>query len=435
MDSIPVTDLLVPAPQGGTPAPPDPPAHAPDEATIGDFATFLDSARPQAPSMDPGQAGTQPPLPTDLPEDLTLATDDNPQSPVELLVENQEDWRSIAKLDLARFEVHADPVAALQASPAIPLVPTPVTSQAPPGFGQSSSPPGATTTVQISGEGVSAPVAQPGSSAGEVGPLPTGQGSPKPNPSSQAYVPSADPAPTLHALRGAPGPQAAPVQTPIAPQGEPAATGEAQADSTSTSQTQPSADPRLTSSRTSTPTEVAPRPTTSMASTPESMLFTFEFDTAASSSVARASSPTVAPSLLSQLADASRLQAPLTPVAMPDEINLVIRDPAGDIRMNVGRDDRDVAVKLEVPTGLMAAVREAEAPIRASLQDEGYELEGYDVEEHEEQGVDQSPQRDRSQRHTQREGRGRRRHSSQEREATHPTRRPILGPRLLDRLA
>ncbi len=169
-----------------------------------------------------------------------------------------------------------------------------------------------------------------------------------------------------------------------------------------------------------------------MSTTPESMLFTWEFDAVASRGVARAQAPAVAPSLLSQLADASRAQTPLAPVAMPDELRLVIQDPEGEIHVSVGRDERDVTVKVDVPTGLMAAVKEAEAPIRASLQDDGYQLEDYDVQERD---VDAAPKRDQPEHHAPRGRRPLRRHAqhSSKTSETPTTQNP--GPRLLDRRA
>ncbi len=118
-------------------------------------------------------------------------------------------------------------------------------------------------------------------------------------------------------------------------------------------------------------------PGASMSETPESMFFTWEFDPGANQALSRAPGATVSPSLLSQLAEASRQELPVTPGAMPDEVKLILPDPEGDIRLTVGRDQRELAVKLEVPTGLISAVREAEAPLRASLEDDGYQLQDY----------------------------------------------------------
>jgi len=192
--------------------------------------------------------------------------------------------------------------------------------------------------------------------------------------------------------------------------------------------------PRITGLRRSGPTAPAARSAPSMAATPEAMLFTMEYDAGATTTIGRAASPTITPSLLSQLAEASRAQTPVTPTAMPDEISLVIRDAAGDIRLEVGRDQKDVAVKVEVPTGLLAAIQEAEAPIRASLHEEGFELEGYEVQERED-GIDQAPHRDDADhraRHP-RDGAGRSDRADAHEEPTERER--TTGPRLLNRRA
>jgi hypothetical protein len=143
----------------------------------------------------------------------------------------------------------------------------------------------------------------------------------------------------------------------------------------------------------------------SMANTPEAMLFTFEYD-AGHASPAQHGGPIIAPSLTSQLAQASQAsqtELPIGPAAMPEELSLLIRDPDGDIRLFVGREDRDVAVKVEVPTGLMSAVQEAEAPIRAGLAEEGFELDGYEVQERED-GVGRQAEREREGRQARRRG-------------------------------
>ena len=171
-----------------------------------------------------------------------------------------------------------------------------------------------------------------------------------------------------------------------------------------------------------------------MSATPEAMLFTWEFDTTASQGVAQAPSTAVAPSLLAQLAAASRAEVPLAPVAMPAEVRFVINDPQGDIHLSVGREARDVAVKVEVPTGLMAAVKEAEAPIRSSLQDEGYQLEGYEVRERED-GVQHAPERDRHQPEAQRGRQNPRRSTNNSPASENPPPEKTAGLRLLDRRA
>ena len=164
------------------------------------------------------------------------------------------------------------------------------------------------------------------------------------------------------------------------------------------------------------------------------MFFAWEFDTAATQTIQQPTTPTVAPSLLSQLAAASRQEPaamPVTPMALPNEVSMVIRDQDGDIRVTIGREERDVAVKVEVPTGLMAAVKEAEAPVRVSLHEEGYQLEGFDVEERE-AGVDQNPEREQPHRRGQQARRGA--HSARnDTGSTRSTSSP--GMRLLDRRA
>ena len=168
-----------------------------------------------------------------------------------------------------------------------------------------------------------------------------------------------------------------------------------------------------------------------MSATPEAMLFTWEFDASAQQAHSPARTPTIAPSLLAQLAEASRQQAPVTPIALPNEVNMVIRDPEGDIRVTVGREAKDVAVHLEVPAGLMAAVTEAEAPIRVSLNEEGYQLEDYEVAERED-GVERQPDRERARQRGQRPRRDAR-HSREEQDKHRPT--SNTGWRLLDRRA
>jgi len=411
MDSLPVADLLAPSSPGSPTAVPNSPPHPPDEAVSVGFAELFDGAHPAKVPLKSSQTNAQQTLQTLKEAEPPEA--DGSTSPVEALMESQEDWRSIAVLDLDRFDEYTNPETTQQASPTVPLAPTPVSPEIQaPRHGQGWSPRSTVPSPQPPGHIAVGPkpgLTLPATIASSPTPGSTGAGS--------------------EAGKLPPGPTTALGESL-------ATTGQGQPDPSSTPQTQqPAADPRITSSRTSKPTAPASRPTASMASTPESMLFTFEFDTAASSSVARATSPTVAPSLLSQLAEASQARVPVGPAAMPNEISLVIRDPAGDIRLNVGRDERDVAVKLEVPTGLMAAVQEAEAPIRASLQDEGYKLEGFDVQEREEEDVHQAPERDRSRRHAQREQHGQGRNVPREREADPPTRKPMLGPRLLDRRA
>jgi hypothetical protein len=177
--------------------------------------------------------------------------------------------------------------------------------------------------------------------------------------------------------------------------------------------------------RTSLPAPARP----SMAATPEALFFTVEYD-AGSAPIGRTQAPAIAPSLTAQLAAASRAELPVGPAAMPEEVSLLIRDPDGDIRLFVGREDREVAVKLEVPTGLMAAVQEAEAPIRAGLAEEGFELDGYEVQEREE-GLDRQAERERTGQRTRR--RGRQQPSAPEPEAR--DRDPGSGLRLLNRRA
>ncbi len=136
-----------------------------------------------------------------------------------------------------------------------------------------------------------------------------------------------------------------------------------------------------------------------MSATPESMLFTWEFDPAAASQqVARAPTAAVSPSLTAQLAAAragAGAEAPILPAALPDQVNLLIRGPNGTIEVAVGREKQDVSVRVEVPTGLMAAVREAQAPIQLALELEGYDLESFDIHAGE-PGVEQAPEHDRS---------------------------------------
>jgi hypothetical protein len=183
----------------------------------------------------------------------------------------------------------------------------------------------------------------------------------------------------------------------------------------------------------SAPTAPAARPAAApMSAAPESMLFTFEFDAGAARIGQGPGAGGVAPSLLSQLAAASRQEgpvAPFLPSAMPDEVSLLIHDPDGDIKLDVGRQDRDVAVRIEVPSGLFSALREAEAPIRSSLHEEGYELEHFELSARED--LERSPEREQTERHSKR----RQAAAHTRRPPDPPQERTTSGPRLLNRRA
>jgi hypothetical protein len=158
------------------------------------------------------------------------------------------------------------------------------------------------------------------------------------------------------------GAAAPPLATPTAAEG---------ATAPGTTETAPEARPATGADARPTPNAAVLR---SLASLPEPLLFTVEFDTSAAASLGRATGavgqimpPTASPEI------------PMAPVALPREIEVQLQDPEGPVRLTVGRDKRDVNVRVEVPTGLFPAVQEARHPVRAALAEHGLELGRYDV--------------------------------------------------------
>ncbi|MFH1469867.1 MAG: hypothetical protein ABIO70_36120 [Pseudomonadota bacterium] len=111
-----------------------------------------------------------------------------------------------------------------------------------------------------------------------------------------------------------------------------------------------------------------------LASVPEPMLFTVEFDAQAAVAATRAAQ-TPGPAA----PHAASPPPPLAALALPREVELLLQDPDGPVKLTVGRDQREVSVRVEVPHGLLPAIEEAHQPVRAALAQRGFELGRYDV--------------------------------------------------------
>ncbi len=482
MSSLPVLDPVAPEhapPATGKGAPQAVPAPDPQRGE-GFAAHMAEARRPTqrpAPRIVAGEpqlpAAAAPAAPRVGTEPVALTPEANP-SPYEQLTEGFSHWRSAAELDLERFEVLGDAEVALDLSPAPALIPSVAPSPTTPSSATAMEPAQGAPAGTLQAEPLPEPAQEPpDASTVRRGPDDNGSAASPPRGEGQAAAAArqgSGPQATPQETHRAATPDGPPAQQPTQaarnaassapPLGSSASAGVGAGSSGAPPQHQSTGSVSTAGSVTATPTSPQPAeaeveltegtpprtrtspagpgesalPSPRMASTPESMYFTWEFDTAASRSIAQPAAPTVAPSLLSQLAAASQREPgalPLPPSALPDQINLLIRDPEGDIRLTVGREERDVAVKVEVPHGLMAAVKEAEAPMRASLQDGGYQLEGFEVRERE-AGVDQQPEHQQPHRRAQRPRQGQAR-AGQDPESTRSTSTP--GLRLLDRRA
>jgi hypothetical protein len=115
-----------------------------------------------------------------------------------------------------------------------------------------------------------------------------------------------------------------------------------------------------------------PAVTMSLADVPEPLLCTLEYET----------SPRVGPAITSVQVTppAPRGDLSLLAAGAPlRDLTLLLDDPEGPVKVTVGREQREVSVQVEVPTGLLVAVREAQAPIRTALGQQGLELGRYEV--------------------------------------------------------
>jgi len=171
-----------------------------------------------------------------------------------------------------------------------------------------------------------------------------------------------------------------------------------------------------------------------VSSTPEQLFFTLEYQPGSAATISRgpqggtaagahalATAPTAAPNL------------PQTPIlaALPEQVALLVRDPDGDIRLTIGREDSDFSVRVEAPRGLLPAIRQAESPIQLALEEDGLNLESFDARsDASSEEATQDPQQDG----TRRSGRSRAAHpkpraSNAEPTSTLPSRLRILDVR------
>jgi len=84
------------------------------------------------------------------------------------------------------------------------------------------------------------------------------------------------------------------------------------------------------------------------------------------------------------------------PAALPSEVELLVQDEDGPIRLTVGRQQRDISVRVEAPGELLSGIRQSEAPLSSALEEDGYTLEEFQAEANDSQEQQQRRDAQRS---------------------------------------